>query len=94
MKSRFDVVVHCSALSFEVSFYRAMDLKYRNNNGEINFIEPSRDRHRKTTRKHIWKAENEWCYEKNYEYMEIKEENSSPSLLFSRLVEHEERRAI
>ena len=47
MKNRFDVVVHCSALSFEVSLYRAMDLKYGNNNGEINFIEPSRDRHRR-----------------------------------------------
>ena len=47
MKSRFDVVVHCSALYVEMPLYRAMDLKYRNNNCEINFIEPSRDRHRR-----------------------------------------------
>ena len=46
MKIRFDVGVHGRALSFEVSLYRAMDLKYRNNNGEINFIEPSRDQQR------------------------------------------------
>ena len=57
MKSRFDVVVHGSALYVEVSLYRTMDLKYGNNNCEINFIEPSRDRHRKTTRKRIWKSE-------------------------------------
>ena len=41
MKSRFDVVVHGSALYVEVSFSRAMDLKYLNNIGEVHFIEPS-----------------------------------------------------
>lgn len=44
MKSRFDVVVHCNALYFEVSLYRTIYLKYLNNNCEINFIEPSRGR--------------------------------------------------